>query len=32
LAWLPASARIAGGASIVLWIGVVFASRWLGFL
>ena len=28
----PAEARIAGGASILLWTGIVFAGRWVGFL
>lgn len=28
----PIAARIAGGASLALWIGVVFAGRWIGFI
>jgi len=27
----PLSARLAGAASILLWIGVVAAGRWIGF-
>ncbi len=27
----PAAARVAGGLSLLLWIGVVFAGRWIGF-
>lgn len=27
----PAAARIAGGASIALWVGVVAFGRWIGF-
>jgi hypothetical protein len=29
---LPAGARIAGLVSILLWIGVVAAGRWIGFI
>ncbi|WP_217430743.1 DUF6644 family protein [Sphingomonas bacterium] len=28
----PRAARIAGGLSLVFWIGVVFAGRWVGFV
>ena len=28
----PRSARIAAGLSLLLWIGVVFAGRWIGFV
>ena len=28
----PRSARIAAGLSLSLWIGVVFAGRWVGFV
>jgi len=28
----PAAVRAAGAASIVLWVGVVTAGRWLGFV
>jgi hypothetical protein len=28
---LPGSARLAGAASIALWVGVVFFGRWVGF-
>ena len=28
---LPAAARLAGGLSILLWIGVVACGRWIGF-
>ena len=27
----PASAKLAGGLSLALWIGVVFFGRWIGF-
>jgi len=27
----PARARAAGGLSIVLWVGVIFFGRWIGF-
>ena len=27
----PAAARVAGGASLCLWIAVVFLGRWVGF-
>jgi hypothetical protein len=27
----PTAARVAGAASLALWIGVVFAGRWIGF-
>lgn len=27
----PTAARVAGGASLCLWIGVVFLGRWVGF-
>jgi hypothetical protein len=27
----PAGARVAGGISIALWIGVIFFGRWIGF-
>jgi hypothetical protein len=27
----PLSARIAGGLSLLFWIGVIFAARWVGF-
>jgi len=29
--WLPLSARLAGGFSILLWISVVACGRWIGF-
>jgi uncharacterized membrane protein len=28
----PRAARIAAGVSMALWIGVVFAGRWIGFV
>jgi len=28
----PAWARAAGGVSLLLWIGVVAAGRWIGFI
>ena len=28
----PRAARIAAGLSLVLWIGIVFAGRWVGFV
>jgi hypothetical protein len=28
----PAWARVAGGVSLLLWIGVVAAGRWIGFI
>jgi hypothetical protein len=28
----PRAAQIAGGLSLALWIGVVFAGRWIGFI
>ena len=28
----PQAARIAGGASLLLWIGVIFAGRWVGHI
>ncbi len=28
----PRAARIAGGLSLMFWIGVVFAGRWVGFV
>jgi len=28
----PIAARIAGGLSLLLWIGVVFFGRWIGFV
>lgn len=28
----PRAARIAAGLSMVLWIGIVFAGRWIGFV
>ena len=28
----PHSARIAAGLSLALWIGVIFAGRWVGFV
>ena len=28
----PLAARVAGGASLLLWIGVVAAGRWIGFI
>jgi hypothetical protein len=27
----PTAARIAGGVSVLLWIGVIFFGRWIGF-
>jgi len=29
---LPAKAKVAGGVSILLWIGVVAAGRFIGFV
>ena len=26
----PRAARVAGAASLLLWIGVIFAGRWIG--
>jgi hypothetical protein len=26
----PQAARVAGAASLLLWIGVIFAGRWVG--
>jgi hypothetical protein len=28
---LPLSVRLAGGISMMLWIGVVACGRWIGF-
>lgn len=28
----PAGARIAGGLSLLFWIGAVFSGRWIGFV
>jgi hypothetical protein len=28
---LPPAARLAGGISLLLWIGIVFCGRWVGF-
>jgi hypothetical protein len=28
---LPLAARLAGGLSLLLWIGIVFCGRWVGF-
>lgn len=28
----PMGARVAGGLSLLLWIGVTFAGRWIGFV
>jgi hypothetical protein len=28
----PLAARLAGGVSILLWIGIVFLGRWVGFI
>lgn len=28
----PLAAKLAGGASLALWIGVVFFGRWIGFV
>jgi hypothetical protein len=27
----PAAARLAGGISLLLWVGIVFCGRWVGF-
>ena len=28
----PLAARVAGGLSILLWVGVIFFGRWIGFI
>ena len=28
----PPAARVAGAASLLLWIGVIFAGRWVGHI
>jgi hypothetical protein len=28
----PLAARVAGALSLLIWIGVVFAGRWIGFV
>jgi hypothetical protein len=27
----PMAAQLAGGISLLLWIGIVFCGRWVGF-
>jgi len=29
---MPTGAKVAGFVSLVLWIGVVAAGRWIGFI
>jgi len=30
--WPPARARLAGAVSLLLWLGIIFLGRWVGFV